>query len=273
MLEHYHLAQINVGRIVAPIDSPQLSGFVSQLNDINALADRSPGFVWRLQTESGDATSVHAFDDPMMLMNMSVWKSVEELRAYVYKSAHVGPMRDRLQWFEKPAQAHIALWWIPAGHIPSIEEAVERLEFRRAHGDTPLAFSFNSPQPRPEEPASDPVAPPVHFGNRNFFSASNTPNGDCNIETRFRYQQVGPRVWATYRGGGVRFGALVAVGDREGRLDMRYHHADLAGVIRTGKCIATTEITDYGRVRLHEEWQRTNGDFSEGRSVVEEIAE
>src|SRR5262245_19377843 len=95
-----HIAQINVARTVAPLDDPQLQGFVSQLAEIKALADRSPGFVWRLQSESGDATSVRAYDDPLIFVNMSVWESLEKLHAYVYRSAHVGVLRDRKRWFE-----------------------------------------------------------------------------------------------------------------------------------------------------------------------------
>ena len=131
---HYHLAQVNIGRIVAPIDSPKMAGFVSQLQPINALADRSPGFVWRLQTEAGDATSILPYDDPRININMSVWESVEALKEFVYKSAHIGPLRDRLKWFEKPVEAYMAMWWIPAGHIPTVEEAKQRLQFRRTCG-------------------------------------------------------------------------------------------------------------------------------------------
>lgn len=156
---YYHLAQVNIGRARAPMDSPVMSGFVSQLERINALADRSPGFVWRLQTESGDATSVLPYEDPSIHINMSVWESVETLRDFVYRSHHLGVMRDRSQWFESMPEAYLALWWIPAGHIPSVAEARERLEFRRAFGDTPLAFSFAKNHPAPEAPDGDPALP------------------------------------------------------------------------------------------------------------------
>jgi hypothetical protein len=268
---HYHLAQVNIGRVVAPMDSPQMAGFVSQLKPINALADRSAGFVWRLQTESGDATAILPYDDPRININMSVWESVETLKDFVYKSGHIVPLRDRLKWFEKPAEAHMAMWWIPAGHIPGIEEAKERLQFRRTHGDTAVSFSFGNPFPSPEEPLIDAVPPAVSFDNRLFVSSINTPNGDCDVETRFHYRQHGDRVWATYKGGRVQFGSLVAVGDLEGRLDMRYHHVDRSGRLRTGICQATPEVLPDGRLRLHESWRWTNGDFSEGRSIMEEI--
>ncbi|HEV2691086.1 MAG TPA: DUF3291 domain-containing protein [Bryobacteraceae bacterium] len=266
--KHYHLAQINVGRTLGTLDSPVMAGFVAQLDHINALADASPGFVWRLR----DATDVQAFDDPRILVNMSVWESIEALKEYAYRSGHREPLRDRLQWFERPKEAHLALWWTPAGHVPTVQEARERLEFRRAHGDTPVAFSFAKPFPEPEEPTSDPVPPDVSFDNRVFLAAANTPNGDCDAQTRFRYRQHGPRVWATYDGGQVRFGSVVAIPGRNGRLDMRYHHVDHSGRFRTGKCTATPEVLPDGRLRLHEEWQWTNGDLSVGRSVIEELA-
>jgi len=268
---HYHLAQVNVGRIVAPIDSPEMAGFVSQLQPINALADNSPGFIWRLQTPAGDATAIQPYDDPRININLSVWESVEALKQFVYQSRHIGPLRDRLKWFEKPVEAHMAMWWVPAGHIPSVEEAKERLQFRRTWGDTAVAFSFTAPYPPLEEPLADPVPPPVSFDNRLFISSINTPNGDCDAETRFHYRQQGARVWATYQGGRVQFGSLVAIGDPQGRLDMRYQHVDTTGRLRTGTCRATPEVLPDGRLRLHESWQWTNGDLSEGHSVVEEI--
>jgi uncharacterized protein DUF3291 len=150
-VKHYHLAQVNIGRILGPIDSNVMAGFVAQLDDINALAERSLGFVWRLK----DATNVQPYEDPLTLMNLSVWESAETLRQFVYKSGHVAPLRDRLKWFEKPAQAHMAMWWIPAGHVPSVEEARERLKYRRSWGDSPIAFSFGAAYPEPEEPAGD----------------------------------------------------------------------------------------------------------------------
>jgi hypothetical protein len=143
-----HLAQFNVARMLAPIDDPVMEGFRSQLDRINALADESPGFVWRLQTEGGDATSIRAYADPLVIVNMSVWESLEALHHYVYKSPHVGPLRDRRQWFE-PATTPVVLWWVPAGHIPAVEEAMERLEHLRVHGPSPRAFTFREPFPPP----------------------------------------------------------------------------------------------------------------------------
>jgi len=139
-----HLAQINIGRLKAPLDDPSMAGFVSRLDEINALADRTPGFVWRLQTEEGNATSLRPFDDERIALNMSVWESIEALRAYVYSSAHAEVLRQRRDWFEKFERVYLALWWIPAGHIPSIDEAKARLASLEQNGPTPLAFTFKT---------------------------------------------------------------------------------------------------------------------------------
>jgi hypothetical protein len=149
-MARYHLAQVNIGRMRAPIGDPIMEGFRTQLDPVNALADRSPGFVWRLQTEEGNATAIRPYaDDDRMAINMSVWDSLESLRNYVYQSAHVAPLRDRKQWFEPLDGPILALWWIPAGHIPSVAEAIERLEILKARGPSPEAFTFRQPFPAP----------------------------------------------------------------------------------------------------------------------------
>ena len=145
----YHLAQINIARMLAPIDDPVMEEFVAQLAPVNALADSSPGFVWRLQSESGDATSIKVYDDDMIIVNLTVWESVEALREFVYKGAHHGVLRDRKRWFEKFDGPYYALWWVSAGHIPSTQEAKERLEHLREHGDSEYAFSFQHAFPQP----------------------------------------------------------------------------------------------------------------------------
>jgi len=156
---HFHIAQVNVARLRAPLDDPITAGFTSQLRLINAIADRSPGFVWRLQTAEGNATSIRAFADPLALINVSVWESIEALRHFVYQSAHMRPLRDRAQWFVPPTQPAIALWWVPVGHEPSVEEAVERVEILRRLGPTAEAFSFEVPFAAPPRAAeSGPVA-------------------------------------------------------------------------------------------------------------------
>lgn len=139
----YHLAQINIARLVAPIDDPRIAGFVAQLAPINALADHAPGFVWRLQSDSGNATDVPFSDDPFIIVNMSVWDSVEALRDYVYRSGHLQVFKDRAQWFEKAAKPNYCLWWVPAGHIPSVEEGRARLAHYQENGATPYSFWFS----------------------------------------------------------------------------------------------------------------------------------
>jgi hypothetical protein len=147
----YHLAQINIARMLAAIDDPIMAEFVAQLPPINALADASPSFVWRLQSESGDATSIKVYDDDFIIVNLTVWESVDALREYVYKSAHHGVLRDRKRWFEKFDGPYYALWWAPAGQLPSTEEGKERLEHLREHGDSAFAFSFKKVFPKPSE--------------------------------------------------------------------------------------------------------------------------
>ncbi len=147
----YHLAQINIARMFAPIDDPIMTEFVAQLPPINALADGSPGFVWRLQTDSGDATSIKVYDDEFIIVNLTVWESVDALHQYVYKSAHSRVLRDRKRWFEKFDGPYYALWWIPAGHLPSTEEGKERLDYLRQRRDSAYAFSFKNVFPAPVE--------------------------------------------------------------------------------------------------------------------------
>ena len=137
-----HIAQINIARMHAPLDDPLMADFVAQLDSINALAERSPGFVWRLQDEAGDATSIRVYDDDRILVNMSVWETREDLRDYVYRSSHLDVLRDRKRWFEPPDGPYLALWWIPAGHVPTPEEGKQRLDHLCRHGPTPEAFTF-----------------------------------------------------------------------------------------------------------------------------------
>ena len=143
----WHLAQLNVARMRAPIDSETMAGFVARLDDVNAAADEAPGFVWRLQTDDGDATGIRAFPDDMLLVNLSVWESPEALRSYVYGEPHRAVMRKRAQWFERMEVAYLVLWWVPAGHVPSVEEAKARLETLRAHGAGPDAFTLREVHP------------------------------------------------------------------------------------------------------------------------------
>lgn len=138
----WHVAQLNVARAVAPLDSPVLAEFMAALDRVNALADASPGFVWRLQSASGNATDVRLWGDAQLIANMSVWSSVDALFDYVYRTAHNAVMIRRREWFERPAEAHQALWWVPAGHTPQLGEGLERLAHLRAHGPSAHAFTF-----------------------------------------------------------------------------------------------------------------------------------
>jgi hypothetical protein len=146
---------MNVGRLRAPLEDPVMEGFRSQLDPINALADRSPGFVWRLQTEDGNATAIRPFADERIAINMSLWESLEALRQFVYRSAHVGPLRDRKQWFEPMEGPILVLWWVPAGHVPTVAEGQQRLQDLKERGPSPDAFTFRTPFPPPDEESRD----------------------------------------------------------------------------------------------------------------------
>jgi len=148
----FHLAQINVGRAVGPIDGPQLAEFHALLDPVNALADSSPGFVWRLQTDAGNATALRPYDDDRIIVNMSVWESIAALRAFVYTTMHAQVMRRRREWFERFATSYLALWWVAAGAVPTVDEAKLRLASLDARGPTPYAFTFRrtfAPEPVP----------------------------------------------------------------------------------------------------------------------------
>ena len=142
-MEKYHLAQINIANSRGARDNDIMKGFIDRLDEINGIADNSPGFIWRLQTEEGDATAIQAFDDPLLLVNLSVWEDVDSLKSFVYKSLHVELIQDRDAWFKKMQESHQALWWIPKGHIPSVEEAKEKLGYLQANGPSEIAFTFS----------------------------------------------------------------------------------------------------------------------------------
>lgn len=149
-MNQYHIAQINIAQAKSSMASETMKGFVERLDEINALADKSPGFVWRLQTDEGDATAIQAFEDPFLIVNMSVWQDIQSLKEYVYKSVHVELIRDRSAWFNKMIAMHQALWWIPVGHIPSVEEGKAKLNHLQEHGVSKTAFTFAKPFPHDE---------------------------------------------------------------------------------------------------------------------------
>lgn len=138
-----NLAQLNIGRLLHPIDAVETAEFAAALEPVNALADAAPGFVWRLQDDDGNATSFRAFDDDTLLINMSLWESLEALRGFVYSGEHLAFMRRRREWFDKIDEQHIVLWW--TDDIPTIPEAKRRLELLTANGPTADAFTFSDP--------------------------------------------------------------------------------------------------------------------------------
>ena len=153
----FQLAQVNIARLVAPIDSPELADFMAALDPVNAVADAAPGFVWRLQTEEGNATSVEAFEwdagtSAGVIVNLSVWESADHLHAFVYGDEHRAVLRERRRWFEPMAEAYAACWWVPTGHEPSTDEAEDRVQHLRRRGTSPYAFPLRDPHPAPPPP-------------------------------------------------------------------------------------------------------------------------
>ena len=137
-----HLAQLNVGRLRAAMDDPVIDDFRLNLGPVNALAEVSPGYVWRLQDDTGNATSIKPYGDELEIVNLSVWESIDALADFTYRTGHVEFLRRRREFFEAPTQPTLCLWWVPTGTVPTVEEAIARLEHLRAHGPTPTAFTF-----------------------------------------------------------------------------------------------------------------------------------
>lgn len=155
----WHLAQVNVGTTVDDVDSPALADFMARLDAINALADTAPGFVWRLQTDSGNATDIRPTDNPRFIVNMSVWDSTESLFAFVYRTSHRDVMVRRREWFLRPVGAYQALWWVPAGTRPTVAQGLARLRLLEAEGPSPAAFTFKSVFPPPSAAAPEDMTP------------------------------------------------------------------------------------------------------------------
>jgi hypothetical protein len=149
MSSGFHLAQLNIGRTHYPIEHPRMGGFVGRLAEINALAERTPGYVWRLQGESGDATGFKPTDDPLVILNLTVWETADQLYDYTYHSDHTQVFRTRHNWFEPWPGPHLVLWWIPAGSTPTIDEALARLARLAADGPSPDAFTLKVRFPPP----------------------------------------------------------------------------------------------------------------------------
>lgn len=141
MAANYHIAQLNIAQMRAPLDDPLMAGFVANLDPINALGEATPGFVWRLKDEDNNATALRPFDN-MTIVNMTVWETIDTLFNYAYYSDHARMFRRRAEWFEKVSEAVMVLWWIRARHIPTMDEAKARLTYLRENGPTPYAFTF-----------------------------------------------------------------------------------------------------------------------------------
>lgn len=261
-MAYWHLAELNLAQAAPGAD---LDAFYALVPGVNALAEASPGFVWRDTSDAGPDA------EPGLLVNLSVWESLEALRAFTYQGRHLEVFRDKARWFARPAQPMMVLWWTPAGHRPSLEEARERLAWLRQNGPSPVAFSFaqNEAKP-PEPPPASPGAAPLDLDGRVFASLANTDNGDVGAGSRFSYRQQGRRIWSVYQTPKVRFGTLVARLDEAGEIDMRYQQLSASGV-RRGRCQSRIESLPDGRLRLHERWQWLDGDQSTGESVLEEV--
>ncbi|MDH3532832.1 MAG: DUF3291 domain-containing protein [Gammaproteobacteria bacterium] len=155
-MPHYHLAQANVARMRAAMDDPRMQGFVARLEPLNEIADTSPGFVWRYETAEGDTTEAEVFEDELILFNMSVWESVEALEQYAYRSQHVEAVQRRAEWFQRMDKSPLVLWWIAAGHLPTVLEARQRFDKLWQDGPSAEAFTFRHRYPPPAVPKSAP---------------------------------------------------------------------------------------------------------------------
>ena len=150
-MSHYHLAQLNIANAVASMDSPTMAGFIARLDEIHDLADNAKGFVWRWESGSIDSSVVDVFGDPNLLVNLTLWESLDSLKHFVYKTVHIELIRDREAWFDKMSEMHQVAWWAPKGQIPSVAEAKQKLDQLRAEGPTQAAFTMARPFPKPSQ--------------------------------------------------------------------------------------------------------------------------
>lgn len=141
-MSEYHLAQVNIAKMKADIDDPIMQDFVDNLEGVNSIADDSPGFIWRLETDEGDATSLRVFEDNMLLVNMSVWESIDDLKKFVYETFHVEILKRKKEWFDKFDGVYQVMWWVKAGTIPDVDDARARLAYLQNHGESEHAFNF-----------------------------------------------------------------------------------------------------------------------------------
>lgn len=151
----WRVAQVNVATLIAPLDHPQIDDFRNALERINLLGEAQPGFIWRAKGAGFDATDCRVFDNPDVLINATVWETIEHLAAFAYRTEHRDFVRRRLEWFEQPREAFQAIWWVPDGRIPTLDDCVERLMYLRRHGPTAFAFDFRTRFPAPSDITAD----------------------------------------------------------------------------------------------------------------------
>ncbi|MEP7285604.1 MAG: DUF3291 domain-containing protein [Chloroflexota bacterium] len=152
MSQIFHLVEVNIARMHAPLDHPIMADFAAQLDHFNSMAEASPGFVWRLKTDEGDATSIRVYDDERIIVNLTMWESIETLFAFSFRTQHSKLISRRKEWFERLDTPYLALWWIEAGQIPTAEEAKARLDHLHLNGSTAYAFTFKTQFPMPQVP-------------------------------------------------------------------------------------------------------------------------
>ncbi|MGI9414534.1 MAG: DUF3291 domain-containing protein [Hyphomicrobiales bacterium] len=145
----YHIAQINVGTVRYETDDPRMADFMENLDRINELAERSPGFVWRLKDDTNNATNIRLYDNPLLLLNMSVWETIEDLEAFTYKTVHTRFVQRREEWFHPSATTYLALWWVENDRLPTAGEGQEKVAYLEKNGPSPLAFTFKQRFPMP----------------------------------------------------------------------------------------------------------------------------
>ena len=147
----FHLAQFNIARLKFPLEHPSIAEFVNNLDAINSLAESSSGFVWRLQDDSGDATSISIYDDPKIIVNMSVWESVKQLKEFVYFSQHKEFLKRRNNWFSPIESSHHVMWWLPKTDLPTAQQGKQKLEYLNSDGESDKGFSFRKSWPAPDQ--------------------------------------------------------------------------------------------------------------------------
>ncbi|MBO0789530.1 MAG: DUF3291 domain-containing protein [Ktedonobacteraceae bacterium] len=147
----YYIAEMNIGRIRAPYDDPIMAGYVKRRREMDTLARRSPGFIWRRTGPGSNAKETDLYEDQTIIANVSVWATIEDFANFVYKTGHQEVIDRGHEWFVSLDGPHYAMWWVPQGHLPSAEEARERLEYLRTYGETPYAFTFKRWFPSPDE--------------------------------------------------------------------------------------------------------------------------